>query len=68
VLDGEADRDGRSERLAEVHDAGTIDIRPAQEVAKRRPGIGRESLFAWNPGVAAVTTVIREKDLQSMLT
>ena len=68
LLDGEADSDGRSERLAEVHDTGTIDIRPAQEVTERRPGIGRESLFAWNPLVAAVATVVREEDLQSMLT
>ena len=68
VLDGEADSDGCPERLAEIHDAGPIDIRPAEEIATRSPSVGSQTLLARSSGVATVAAIVGEENLESVLT
>ena len=66
VLNGEADRHGCSQRLAEVHDPRRIDVGATGKIRSGGATICREPALRRRSGIAAVTTIVGEKNLQSV--
>ena len=55
------DGDGRSERLAEIHETFRIDVRAGQEIASRGPRIEPEPFLGWRSWIVSVAAIVEQE-------
>ena len=66
MLDRKTEGHGGAERFAEVDEARGIDVGAGEQIGARRARVGREPFLGWRARIAAVATIVREQDLQSV--